>query len=131
MNNERDTPTARAVSSYLQIDCVSKDHSLSPYQRIRRIGGPNLPGVSPPDASRFIAKLRKRGLTVSENPRWSLPLDDAIQGILDGKWSFFIQLDVYDMVNVEVATSPSGHQYLKTEVDHDTPDQLLFLPECR
>lgn len=104
---------------------------MNPYQRIRRIGGPNLPGISPPDASRFIAKLRKRGLTFSERPRWSLPLDDAIQGMLDGKWSFFIQLNVYDVVRVEVATSPSGHLYLKTEVDHDTPDQLLFLPECR
>ena len=104
---------------------------MNPYQRIRRIGGPNLPGVPPPDASRFIEKLRKRGLTFSERPRWSLSLDDAIEGILDGKWSFFIQLDVYDVVSVEVATSPSGHLYLKTEVDHDTPDQLLFLPECR
>lgn len=119
------------MSPHLQIDCVKKDHRLNPYQRIRRIGGPNLPGVSPPNASKLLAKLKKRGLTVSERPRWNLPLDDAIQGVLDGKWSFFIQVDAYDMVNVEVATSPSGHLYLKTEVDRDTPDQLLFLPECR
>jgi len=38
---------------------------------------------------------------------------------------------MYDVVNVVVATSPSGHLYLKTEMDADTPDQLLFLPECR
>jgi hypothetical protein len=32
---------------------------------------------------------------------------------------------------VQVATSPSGRRYLKTEVDPDTPDELLFLPQCR
>lgn len=119
------------MSSHLQIDCVNKDNRLNPYQRVRRIGGPNLPGVSPPDGSTLVAKLKKRGLTVSERPRWTLPLDDAIQGVLEGQWSFFIQLNVYDVVNVEVATSPSGHLYLKTAMDQDTPDQLLFLPECR
>jgi len=60
-----------------------------------------------------------------------LTLDDAIQGVLNGTWSFFIELGGYDLVDVEVATSPSGHLYLKTEVDQDTPDELLFLPECR
>jgi hypothetical protein len=60
-----------------------------------------------------------------------LSLEDAIQGVLDGRWNFFIQLGVYDTVNVEVATSPSGRYYLRTEVDQDTPDELLFLPQCR
>jgi hypothetical protein len=119
------------MSSRLQIDCVSKDHRLNPYARIRRIGGPNLPGVSPPDASRLLARLRSRGLTVIERPRWNLPLEEAIEGVLDGTWSFFIELGVYDLVDVEVATSPSGQLYLKTAVDPDTPDELLFLPECR
>ena len=118
------------MSSRLQIDCVNKDNRLNPYARIRRIGGPNLPGVPPPDGSRVVAELRRRGLAVSERPRWSLPLDDAIEGVLNGTWSFFIELG-YDLVDVEVATSPSGQPYLKTEVDHDTPDELLFLPECR
>ena len=63
-------------------------------------------------------------------PRWSLTLADAIQGVLDGKWKFFILEGLHDeVVNVEVAKSPSGHSYLKTERDADTPDQLLFLPE--
>jgi hypothetical protein len=38
---------------------------------------------------------------------------------------------VYDEVNVQVATSPDGRLYLKTEADQDTPDELLFLPQCR
>ena len=115
----------------LQIDCVDKDDQLSPYERVRGVGGPNLPGVTPPDASRVVSQLRKRGLAISDRPRWTLPLDDAIQGVLDGRWSFFIQLGVYDTVNIEVATSPSGRLYLRTEVDQDTPDELLFLPQCR
>jgi hypothetical protein len=119
------------VSTRLQIDCIDKDDQRSPYERIRRVGGPNLPGASPPDASGFISALQRRGLAIRERPRWTLPLDEAIQGVLDGKWSFFIQLGIYDIVNVEVATSPSGHLYLKTEVDPDTPDELLFLPKCR
>ena len=115
----------------LQIDCVDKDSQSSPYECVRRVGGPNLPGVSPPDASRFVSELQRRGVTTRDSPRWTLSLDEAIQGVLDGKWSFFVQLGAYDTVNVEVATSPSGRPYLKTEVDQDTPDELLFLPQCR
>jgi hypothetical protein len=114
----------------LQIDCVDKDDRLGPYERVRAVGGPNLPGVAPPDVSRLGSALRKRGVSLSEGPRWTLALDDAIQGVLDGRWSFFIQ-GVYDSVRVEVATSPSGRHYLKTEVDRDTPDELIFLPQCR
>ena len=90
-----------------------------------------MPGVSPPDGSKLLAKLRKRGLAVLERPRWCLSVEEAIEGILNGTWSFFIELNGYDLADVEVATSPSGELYLKTEVDPDTPDELLFLAECR
>ena len=104
---------------------------LFSYRRIRRVGGPNLSGIEPPDASRMMTALRKRGMVTAQKRRWNLAVDEAIAGVLEGKWTFFIELGVYDTVNVEVATSPSGHQYLKSEVDPDTPDQLLALPECR
>ena len=115
----------------LQIDCVSKDERLNPYARIVRISGPNLPGVPPPDASRVATILRKRGVAVKEGARWTLEIEDAIQGVLNGTWTFFIALGSFEEANVQVATSPSGQLYLKTDVDHDTPDELLFLPECR
>jgi hypothetical protein len=121
----------RFVAARLQIDCVDKDDRLGPYERVRGVGGPNLPGVPPPDASRLASELQRRGFAIRDRPRWKLPLDDAIQGVLDGRWNFFIQRDVYETVNVEVATSPSGRHYLRTEVDQDTPDELLFLPRCR
>lgn len=115
----------------LQIDCVDKDERLNPYERIRGVGGPNLPGVTPPDASRLGAGLRRRGFALSEKPRWRLDVDDAIQGVVEGRWNFFIELGAYDRVNVEVATSPAGRLYLKTAIDQDTPDELLFLPQWR
>ena len=122
---------AEAVTARLQIDCVTIDEKMDVYQRIVRVGGPNLPGVPPPDTSRVVAELRRRGLSVTERPRWTLSTDEAITGILGERWSFYIQLGVYDVVNVQVATSPEGRFYLKTEADQDTPDELLFLPQCR
>jgi hypothetical protein len=122
---------ADALTARLQIDCVTKDERMDAYRRIVRVGGPNVPGVPPPDTSRVVAELRRRGLAVTERARWMLSADEAIEGILAGKWSFYIQLGVYDTVNVHVATSPAGRSYLKTEADHDTPDELMFLPQCR
>ena len=115
----------------MQIDCVTKDEKMDVYQRILRVGGPNLPGVTPPDRSRVVGELRRRGMAVTERPRWTLSTDEAIEGILGGKWSFYIQLGPYDAVNVQVATSPAGRLYLKTEADQSTSDELLFLPRCR
>jgi hypothetical protein len=66
----------------IQIDCVTKDDALDAYQRIVRVGGPNLPGVPPPDTSRLVAELRRRGLAVTERPRWTLSTAEAIEGIL-------------------------------------------------
>ncbi|PWT84533.1 MAG: DUF3892 domain-containing protein [Blastocatellia bacterium] len=115
----------------LQIDCTSKDDQLDPYRRIRRVGGPNLPGTLPPDASKVMSALRKRGIAIAQKRRWKLSIDEAIEGVVGGKWSFFIELGIYETVNIEVARSPSGQLYLKSEIDEDTPDQLLVLPECR
>ncbi len=52
-------------------------------------------------------------------------------GVLDGRWTFFVQLGVYGTADVQVATSPSGRRYLRTETDVDTPDELLCLPQWR
>jgi hypothetical protein len=113
------------------IDCVTKDETKDSYARIVAVGGPNLPGVSPPDSSELASRLRRRGLHITESARWTLTIDEAIDGILAGKWTFYIHVGAYDRVSVQVATSPSGLRYLKTELDQDTPDELLFLPQCR
>jgi len=46
---------------------------------------PTYSGTPAPDASKFVAELRKRGLPVTQSRRWSLPVDEAIQALLDGK----------------------------------------------
>lgn len=122
---------ATVMTARLQIDCVTIDENVDVYQRIVRVGGPNLPGIPPPDTSQVVAALRRRGLPVTERPRWRLSTDEAIEGILAGTWSFYIQFGAYDVVSVQVATSPAGRHYLKTEADQDAPDELLSLPQCR
>ena len=72
-----------AVTARLLIDCVTKDEKMGAYQRIVRVGGPNLPGIPPPDTSRVVAGLRRRGMAVTERPRWTLSTDEAIAGILE------------------------------------------------
>jgi hypothetical protein len=106
------------------------DDTMDAYRRIVGVGGPNLPGIPAPDASRVVAALRRRGTVVRERPRWALPIDEAIEGMLAGKWTFYIQLGIYDVVNVALATSPTGRHYLKTDADQDTPDEMLSLPRC-
>jgi Protein of unknown function (DUF3892) len=119
------------MTARLQIDCVTINETMDVYRRIVGVGGPNLPGIPPPDSSRIVAELRRRGLLRVESPRWTLSADEAIEGVLNGKWSFYIHLGAYDVVDIQVATSPAGRSYLKTAVDRDRPDELLFLARCR
>jgi hypothetical protein len=46
-----------------------------------------------------------------------------------GRWSFYVHVGNY-RVNVEIATSQWGTEYLKTVSDGVQPDNLLSLPEC-
>jgi hypothetical protein len=70
-------------------------------------------------------------MPIAQKRRWNLFVDEAIAGVLEGKWCFYIELGIYDTINIEVARSPSGQPYLKSELDRDAPDQLLALPQCR
>lgn len=88
-----------------RIDCINKDDRYSPHERIQYIGGAN-----------------------SDGTRWRLSLDEAIQGIEGGRWSFYVQVGGHT-VTVLVAER-DGRKYLRTEADGDSPDNLLSLPEC-
>lgn len=98
------------MAERVEIDCINKDDRYNPYEAIQSVGGPNPPG--------------------SQSPRWKLSLAKAVAGSRDGRWSFYVKQGNH-VVNVHHAQSAQGNWYLRTEADHDTPDNLLSLAECR
>jgi len=90
-----------------EVTCINKGDRTNPHERITHIGGRNGDGTA-----------------------WRLTQHEAIAGIENGKWSFYVSRGGRS-ANVIVAVSRFGHKYLKTENDGEQPDNLLSLPECR
>ncbi len=90
-----------------QIDCIEKNDRFDPTEAIERVGGQNRDGT-----------------------RWSLSQKEAIAGIKSGKWSFFVET-AGRSVNVIVAESRFGNDYIKTEADDYDPNNLLSLQDCK
>ena len=90
----------------IRIECVNKADRYNPHKHILNIGGRNADGTG-----------------------WKLSEADAIQGIKDGKWSFYVSVNGRS-VPVLIARSSYGNEYLKTADDDYRPDNLLSLPEC-
>ena len=90
----------------VRVTCINKQNRFDPHERILSIGGVN------PDGT-----------------RWKLSQADAIGGIQQGKWEFYVERPLGDRVRVVVALR-SGYRYLKTEADGEQPNNLLSLPEC-
>jgi len=95
------------MGSWVRISCVNKTDRTSPHERIRNVGGVN-----------------------SDGTRWRLTESEAIRGIREGKWLFYVERPAGHRVNVVIAVSQWGNEYLKTEADGEQPDNLLSLPEC-
>ena len=93
------------MASRHRISCINKTDRTSAHERISRIGG-------------------NAGST-----RWTLSLNDAVAGIQNGTYAFFVNVNNRE-VDVIVARSVYGHFYLKTTNDGDQPNNLLSLPEC-
>jgi hypothetical protein len=89
-----------------QIRCIIKSDRYNPHERITHVGGVN-----------------------GDQTRWKITQQDAIAGIENGKWKFYVSVRG-DSVWVIVAKSQHGNKYLKTENDGDEPNNLLSLPEC-
>jgi Protein of unknown function (DUF3892) len=93
------------VAEYVQIQCINKTPRQDPHLRISHVGGVNPNGT-----------------------RWKLSEDEAMAGIRQDKWSFYVHAGGA-RVDVIIATH-NGNPYLKTRVDGLHPDNLLALPEC-
>jgi hypothetical protein len=91
----------------VDVDCINKDDRYDPDERIRHIGGPNGDGT-----------------------RWRLTVEQAITGIQQGQWEFWVNVAA-GRVRVIIAKSARGNLYLKTEADATGANNLLRLPECR
>lgn len=89
----------------VEITCINKFDRHNPYERITHVGG----GFGP--------------------NRWRFDLDEAIDAIKTGQYKFYVEVEG-EHVWVEIATSPHGNDYLKTEADDNEPNNLLSLPEC-
>lgn len=92
------------MTNTIEIKCINKNPRNDAYTRITHVGG-------------FTDK------------RWKITLDDAIGYIESKEWAFYTTSPQGHRRNVIVA-SRLGRKYLKTEADHDTPDNLLSLAEC-
>ncbi len=95
-----------AMASQIEVKCIVKTNRFDPYDRIDSIGGLNADGS-----------------------RWKLSEIDAIAGIEQGKWVFYVNQQ-NRRVNVIIALSERGHKYLKTESDGYVPNNLLSLSSC-
>jgi hypothetical protein len=89
-----------------QVRCINKHPRHDAYKRIDNIGGVNGDGT-----------------------RWKLTEEKAIDGIKAGTWTFFVSVNG-NAVDVVIAKSAYGNEYLKTEADGVEPNNLLSLPEC-
>ena len=89
-----------------EVKCINKSDRYNPHERVLSIGGINADGS-----------------------RWKLSERDAIKGIEEGKWTFYV-FQNGKRVDVIIARSAYGHKYLKTVADGEHPNNLLSLPEC-
>lgn len=89
----------------VEVLCITKSGLSEPHNRIKCIGGVNNDGT-----------------------RWKLSVADAIAGIEENKWNFWV-FRGGQAVRLVIAVH-DGHKYLKPVADAIEADNLLALPEC-
>lgn len=94
------------MATRVQIRCITQGQGSGAHQRITHVGGIN------PDGR-----------------RWRATVAQAIAWIRDGTYAFFVG-EAPRAVDVIIARTSSGFEYLKTVADGELPNNLLALPEC-
>lgn len=94
------------MASRHEIKCINKTDRFDPHERILAIGGANQDGS-----------------------QWKLSQQQAIQDIKAGKYAFYVRKNG-QTVDVIVAKSRFGNEYIKTVSDGEQPNNLLSLYEC-
>jgi hypothetical protein len=90
----------------IEIRCINKSNRTNHYERISFIGGVNADGT-----------------------HWKMSESAAIAAIKIGTYTFYVNRGGTS-VDVIIAKSVYGNEYLKTVADGEQPDNLLSLPEC-
>jgi hypothetical protein len=90
-----------------RIMCIQRGEGTKPHEMITHIGGRTSSGM-----------------------RWKLSLAEAILGIRDGLWAFYVGASG-ESLDVVVTRDGNGAEYLKTGGDATEPRHLLDLPDCR
>lgn len=93
------------MPSRLQVTFCSKVDRENPFESIIHIGGVHL-GLS-----------------------WQQTQPEAIKYIRNGVYSYFVRV-AGNEVDVVIAKSRFGNDYIKTEADGENPNNLLTLPPC-
>lgn len=95
------------MASKHEIKCINKTNRYDPHERIKAIGGVNTDGSN-----------------------WKLSQTEAVQAIKEDKYRFYVRV-LGHTVDVIVARSRFGHEYIKTVADGEQPNNLLSLYECQ
>lgn len=91
-----------------RVRCIHRTDRPEPPARVHAIGGANRDGSA-----------------------WKLTQAEAVRGIDDGRWAFYLEGAAGGQVELVVAIDRLGRRYLRTAEDGDEPASLLALPECQ
>jgi hypothetical protein len=90
----------------IRVGCVTRTDRVSPHHRVRAIGGLGRDGEA-----------------------WRLSEEAAITAIEHERASFYIERPKGHRIDLVVGQG-LGKMFLKAEIDHESPDALLELPDC-
>ncbi len=69
------------------------------------------------------------GGTMAEGARWLVSLAEAVRGVEEGRWSFYVRGRDDRKIALIVACAEDGTRYLKGAKDPADPVTLLLLPK--